>query len=256
MSHVIQEQVENVVEYPRRGLPVVGEQSERRVAPQPSLLRSIVSFVGWLTAVTLVLFAVVALASVWLMSSTARDIFNLDTKTTIVTSQAVVQSIQQVNKQIFIEHYNTVDVDYTEAPESWLRFLPIEQHFVLLLKGRVPAGFDLSQLQAEDVWVSSDGRRVQLVLPPPIIFRDNVNIDFEHSRILTIRDTCPTGLCQEPLAVFKDQLLPEGRKLLVTASQQSGILSQAATDGKLYYEQWLKALGFDEVRVLIRGEVG
>jgi hypothetical protein len=225
-------------------------------ASQPSLLRSLLNFFAWLTILTLILVAVVTLSSVWLMSSTARDIFNLGTQTTIVTSQAVVASIKQVNKQIFIEHYNTVDIDYTEAPRGWLRLLGIDQSFVLLLKGRVPAGFDLSQLRDEDVWVSSDGKRVQLLLPPPMIFVNNVNIDFEHSRILAQRDTCPTGLCQDQLAVFKDQMMPEGRKLLMEASQRSGIMTQVANDGRLYYEQLLKSLGFEEVRVLIRGEAG
>jgi hypothetical protein len=42
----------------------------------------------------------------------------------------------------------------------------------------------------------------------------------------------------------------------MAASQQSGILEQVANDGKVYYEQFLKSLGFEEVRVLIRGEVG
>lgn len=225
-------------------------------APQPSLLRTLLGFFGWLMVLTLVLVSVVTLISVWLMSSTARDIFNFDTQTKIVTNQAVVESIRQVNKQIFVEHYNTIDIDYTEAPEGWLRYLGIDQSFVLLLKGRVPAGFDLSQLQESDVWVSSDGKRVQLVLPPPMIFVDNVNIDFENSRILAQRDTCPTGLCRDQLTVFKDQMLPQGRTLLVAASQRSGILTQVANDGKLYYEQLLKAMGFEEVRVLIREEVG
>lgn len=231
-------------------------QQTQPPARQPSLLHSLLSLFGWLLILTLMLVSVVTLLSVWLMSSTARDLFNLDTKTTIVTSQAVVESIRRVNKQIFMEHYNTVDIDYTEAPEGWLRLLGIDQSFVLLLKGRVPAGFDLSQLQERDVWVSSDGKRVQLVLPPPMIFVDNVNIDFEASRILAQRDTCPTGLCRDQLDVFKEQMMPQGRTLLIAASQRSGILTQVANDGKLYYEQLLKSLGFEEVRVVIRGEVG
>lgn len=224
-------------------------------APQPSLLRSLLNFFGWLLILTLVLVSVVTLVSVWLMSSTARDLFNLDTQTTIVTSQAVVESIKQVNKQILVEHYNTVDIDYTEAPQGWLRLLGIDQSFVLLLKGRVPAGFDLSQLQTSDVWISSDGKRIQLVLPPPEIFVDNVNIDFEHSRILAQRDTCPDFLCQDSLNVFKEQMLPEGRQLLMAASERSGILAQVANDGIRYYEGLLKSLGFEEVKVIVREEV-
>lgn len=256
MNQAIYDTANAITVQPRDAvLPIAQRQLPAPAAP-PSLLRTILNFLGWLIILTLVVIAAVTLSSVWLMSNTARDLFTFDTQTTIVTSQAVVESIKQVNKQIFIEHYNTVDIDYTEAPEGWLRLLGIDQSFVLLLKGRVPAGFNLSRLQESDVWISSDGKRIQLILPPPMIFIDNVNIDFENSRILAQRDTCPDFLCQDNLTALKEQMLPEGRKLLMAASQRSGILTQVANDGKVYYEGLLKSLGFEEVRVVIRGEVG
>jgi len=257
MNQAIYDTANAIAVQPQRELDLsVGQHQPPAPVAPPSLLRTIFNFLGWLMILTLIVVAAVTLSSVWLMSNTARDIFNFDTQTTIVTSQAVVESIKGVNKQIFIEHYNTVDIDYTEAPQGWLRLLGMDQSFVLLLKGRVPAGFDLSQLQESDVWVSSDGKRVQLILPPPMIFVDNVNIDFENSRILAQRDTCPDFLCQDSLTALKDQMLPEGRKLLMAASQRSGIMTQVANDGRLYYEQLLKSLGFEEIRVVIRGEVG
>lgn len=237
----------------RRALPVSEEITPPPPAP-PSLLRSVVGFIGWLIVITLGLGTLVTAGTLWLMSNTARDLFSLDTRTTIVTSQAVVESIRRVNKQVLIEHYNTVDLDYREAPEGWLRILPLEQNFVLLLKGRVPAGFDLSALSEADVWISSDGQRVQLILPPPEVFVDNVNLDLEGSRLLAQSDSCPDFLCQNQLTVFQEELIPEGRKLLINASLRSGILDEAARDGQLYYENFLRALGFLEVRVVVRGD--
>jgi hypothetical protein len=222
-------------------------------APRRSPVGSILRFLGWTFLIALGLFAAVTVASVWMVSDAARDIFSLDTRTTIITGDAVVESIKRVNKQVFIEHYNTVDIDYSEAPEGWLGHLPIQQSFVLLLKGSVPAGFDLSQLTPKDVWISSDGSRVQLVLPPPVIFAENVNVDFEHSRVLTQQDTCPEFICETTLEAFKSHMLPQGRQVLIEASERSGILAQAATDGQRYYEQLLKSLGFAEVQVIIRG---
>ena len=257
MNQAIYDTAKAITVQPQHELDVSVTQHQlpAPVAP-PSLLRTLFKFFGWLMILTLIIVAAVTLSSVWLMSNTARDIFNFDTQTKIVTSQAVVESIKGVNKQIFVEHYNTVDIDYTETPQGWLRLLGVDQSFVLLLKGRVPAGFDLSELQESDVWVSSDGKRVQLILPPPMIFVDNVNIDFEHSRILAQRDTCPDFLCQDSLMALQDQMLPEGRALLIAASQRSGIMTQVANDGRLYYEQLLKSLGFEEIRVVIREEVG
>jgi hypothetical protein len=219
-----------------------------------SIFKELLQFLGWTMAIAAILMTIVTLGGWLVLNNTIRDVFNLDTKVTIVDGAAVVESIKRVNKQIFIEHYNVVDIDYTEAPEGWLRVLPIKQTFVVLLRGRVPAGFDVSELTPQDIWISADHRRVQLLLPPPTIFEDNVNIDFEHSRILAQSDTCPDFICQQTIEAYKNQILPEGRKLLVKASEQSGILEEAAVDGQRYYEQLLKSLGFAEVRVIIRGD--
>jgi hypothetical protein len=236
---------------------IAAEMQPPSAPAQRSALAAVMRFLGWTMLVAVGLFAAVALTAVWFVSDAARDIFDLDTNVTVMSGQAVVDSIKQVNKQVFIEHYNTVDIDYYEAPEGWLRYLPIEQSFVVLLKGRVPAGFDLSQLEAGDVWVSSDGRRVQLVLPSPTIFDDNVNVDLENSRILIQRDTCPEFICQDELPAFQQQMLPQGRALLIEAAERSGILGQVAADGQRYYEQLLRSLGFEEVRVIVRSaEIG
>ena len=220
--------------------------------PRRSAAGSVMRFLGWIFLATVGIAAAVVLTSVWLVSDAARDLLSSDTNVKIVTGTAVMESIKAVNKQVFLEHYNAVDIDFSEAPEGWLSYLPIRQSFVILLKGRVPAGFDLSQLRPEDVWVSRDGKRVQLVLPPPVVFTDNVNVDFEHSRVLTQSDNCPAFLCQDKLTAFKDQMLPQGRQLLIEAAVRNGILEEAAHDGQSYYEQFLKSLGFEEVRVIIR----
>ncbi|MCX6050675.1 MAG: DUF4230 domain-containing protein [Chloroflexi bacterium] len=222
--------------------------------PGGSNFKAFLQFLGWTMGIAALLMAVVTLGGWLMLNNTIRDVLKLDTKVTVINGAAVIESIKRVNKQIFIEHYNVVDVDYTEAPAGWLRVLPIKQTFVVLLRGRVPAGFDLSQLTTKDVWISDDHQRIQLILPPPTIFEDNVNIDFEHSRILAQDDTCPDFICQQTIEAYQKQILPEGRKLLVNASEQSGILEEVAEDGQRYYEQLLKSLGFAEVRVIVSNE--
>jgi hypothetical protein len=237
---------------PRRTEPIMQPDAPVMVAPQRSVAESIFHFLGWMLLTVIGITAAVIITSVWIVSNTARDLFSQDTHVTIINGESVVESIRQVNKQVFLEHYNTVDIDYSEAPSGWLGVLPIRQSFVVLLKGRVPAGFDLSQLRSEDVWVSSDGKRVQLVLPPPVIFADNVSLDLPNSRVLSQDDTCPAFLCQDKLDAFKDQIAPQGQQLLIDASLRSGIMEQVARNGQRYYEQFLKSLGFAEVRVIIR----
>jgi hypothetical protein len=175
----------------------------------------------------------------------------------VVAGTAVIEAIKHVNKQVFIEHYSTVDMTYSEAPTGWVSFLGaigINKEFVVLLRGRIPAGFDLQQLTQEDVWVSSDGKRVQLTLPAPVVFKDNVSIDFENTRILAQHDACPGFLCQNTaIEAYQSELLPGGRDRLIEYALESGILEQAARDGQAYYEQLLRSLGFEEVRVVVTG---
>lgn len=183
-------------------------------------------------------------------------LFDNEGGTTIVSGPTVLEAVKHVNKQVFIEHYNAVDITYSEIPQDWLSFLGnigISQEVIVLLRGRVPAGFDLQQLDEGDVWVSADGKRAQITLPAPEIFTENVAIDFENSRILSQSDACPNFLCEDTLAAYQSQVLPAGRDQLIEAARQNGILEQVAKDGKEYYEQLLRSLGFEEVRVVITG---
>lgn len=173
---------------------------------------------------------------------------------TVTTNTVVLQAIKQVNKQTFIEHYMTIDVQYSEAPAGWIGQLGLKQEMLVLIRGRVPAGFDLQQLSEQSVWVSQDGKKAQLTLPAPIIFNDNVNIDFKNSRVLTVSDLCPDLLCpQSTLEAYNNVVMPEAQAKLIAAAQENGILNQAAVSGRAYYEQLLKSLGFEEVRVVIPG---
>jgi hypothetical protein len=176
-----------------------------------------------------------------------------DTTSSIASRAAILERVQRVNKQILIEHYNAVDVRYSEVPAGFLGSLGLKQEFVMLIRGRVPAGFDLQQLSQDNLWISSDGRRVQLTLPSPQVLSDQVSIDFENSYILAQHDTCPGFICQDDLEAYQAEILPTGRDLLIEYSLRNGILEQAARDGRSYYEQLLSALGFEEVRVIVTG---
>ncbi|MGH7458121.1 MAG: DUF4230 domain-containing protein [Longimicrobiaceae bacterium] len=209
---------------------------------------------GRLLWVGIPLLAIV-LGGVWIYRGVMEGLFTPigETESTIIASPIVLEAIRRVEKQTFIEHYNAVDLDYTEAPEGWLRFLPIERQFVILLRGRVPAGFDLSTLTSEDVRVSGDGTRVELTLPRPEIFEENVSIDFENSRILTQRSTCPNFICRDPLSAYQEEILPNGSALLVRSARRNGILGQAASGGVAFYERLLGTLGFEQVVVRVEG---
>ena len=149
-----------------------------------------------------------------------------------------------------------VDVYYSDTPKGWFEWLEklgIKQDFVVLIRGRVPAGFDLSKLTERHVWTSSDGKRAQLTLPSPVVFEDNVSIDFENSRVLAQKDTCPSLICEDDLVAYQSEVLPAARDTLIEHAKRNGILEQAAKDGKAFYEQFLTSFGYEEVQVVIAG---
>jgi len=193
----------------------------------------------------------------WNGVNLARDIFVPKSTQVVQVGPAILEQIHHVNKQIFVEHYLAVDVSYAETPQGWLqplKNLGVKQEYAVLLRGRVPAGIDLTGLSPESIWVSPDGQRAQVILPSPRIFEENIAVDFEHSRILTIADTCPGFLCPTgQLQAYQTQMEPEARTKLIVAAKDEGILTQAATDAQTYYEQLLNALGIAEVRVIVRG---
>lgn len=198
-------------------------------------------------------FVVMLLGGWWLYQSMVVRNLSFETTTRVTTGASVVEAVKRVNKQIFIEHYEVVDIDYKQAPENWLAYLGVEQSFILLLRGNVPAGIDVTQITAESIWISDDGKRAQLTLPSPQVFEENVSIDFDRSRILAMNDTCPDFICENSVTAYQNQLLPEGRQLLIDDAVENGIFDQVAEDAKAYYEQLLRTLGFEEVRVVVAG---
>ncbi len=168
-----------------------------------------------------------------------------------------LEDVILVNKHIFVEHFLVVDVTHTEAPEGLLRFLRdlgLKEEFVVLLRGRVPAGFDLENMPPQSFWVSADRTQVQLILPSPVIFEDNVSIDFENSRVLSQSDWCPDLICPTTdLEALLNEALPDGKDRIIEAARRNGILDHAAEAGKEHYEKFLKSLGFEQVRVVVRG---
>jgi stress-induced morphogen len=130
----------------------------------------------------------------------------------------------------------------------------IKEEFAVLLRGRVPAGFDLENTPPGSFWVSRDRTSVQLTLPSPVIFEDNVSIDFENSRVLSHSDRCPDLICPATdVEQLLNEALPDGKDRIIEAARRNGILDHAAEAGKDHYQIHLESLGFEEVRVVVRG---
>ncbi len=225
----------------------MNNNGNRSATTLKNILIGVAIFFGLLSVLLL------GLVTWWFYSSFVNPEEPERSVTTIVDKGTVVEAIHAVNKQIFIEHDTMVPIVYSEVPKGWIGKLGLKQEMVVIIRGKASAGFDLSQLDDDDIWVSKDGKRAQITLPPPVIFEENAAIDFEDSQILTQSDLCPDFLCQNSLEAYQDQVLPNAKQLIIDAAHENGILNQAARDGKVYYQQLLKSLGFEEVRVIVDG---
>lgn len=198
----------------------------------------------------------VALAGWWIFSRIAppaETTLPATPAVMIIDKGGVIEAISHVNRQIFVDYYIVKDIDYTQTPSNWTASLGLKQSFVLLLKGHVPAGFDMTKIGEDAIWVSQDSTEVQLTLPPPEIFDEMVTLDLENSRILAQSDSCPNFLCDDASKMLLNDSLPEGKQMIMDDAREKGILIEAAKDGNSYYQNLLKSLGFENVRVIVSG---
>lgn len=173
----------------------------------------------------------------------------LPTNTPLPPPVITIQGIKSQAKLSTIE-YNTVSEIYREdVPEGWLDgLLGTKERLLVLVYGDVQAGFDLEKLKKEDLW--TDGKRVRLVLPAPEII--NSSIDFDRTHIVYYENNL---VLEKNNPNLQGEALAEAQKAIEQAALEDGILDKANTHGKLYYENFLRSLGFTEVEVVTNAQI-
>lgn len=215
---------------------------------------------GNMKSIMVGIIAIALFALTWRALDVAQAVISPNPTHVVEVGPAILEQIRHVNKQIFVEHYLATEISYMETYavlNQPLSALGIKNEYLIILRGRVPAGIDLSEMSSADIWVSADGQRAQVTLPAPRIFEENVAVDLNNTRIITQADSCPGLLCPAgQLAAYKDSIEPAGRARLIAAAEEAGINAQVATEAQAYYEHLLNALGIAEVRVVIPGYTG
>lgn len=171
------------------------------------------------------------------------------TNTPLPPPIVTIQSIKSQAKLSTVE-YNTVTEIYREdVPEGWLDgILGTKERLLMLVYGDVQAGFDLEKLKEENLW--TDGKRVRLVLPAPEILSSS--IDFEHTHIVYYENNL---VLEKNNPNLQGEALEEAQKAIKEAALKEGILNKANDYGQLYYENFLRSLGFTEVEVVVDAQI-
>ena len=160
-----------------------------------------------------------------------------------------IQSIKTQAKLSTIE-YNTVTEVYREdVPEGWLDgILGAKERLLMLVYGDIQAGFDLEKLKEEGLW--TDGKRVRLVLPAPEIL--STSIDFDRTHIVYYENSL---ILEKNNPNLQGEALEEAQNAIKQAALENGVLDKANAYGKLYFENFLRSLGFTEIEVITDAQI-
>jgi hypothetical protein len=142
-----------------------------------------------------------------------------------------------------VEYKGVAEIQDERVPDDFRQYLGIKEEILLLAYGDVRAGFDLSRLSEEDLW--TDGSRVQLHLPAPQIL--STSIDHQRSHVVYHKQS----LLMSQDINWQGQIFQTAQDALRQEAIQAGVLEDAAKYGRLYFENFLRSLGFTEVQVIV-----
>lgn len=203
-----------------------------------------------------VLGAVAALALVLLFFSTTLrgigDVFSQPgqlpqlvaspTPTINVTAPAVVQRIQSLSR-LETTSYTIEKVIEAGVQGNALEDLFFGDNLLLIARGTVTAGIDLSQISEQNVTVSPDGRIVTVQLPPAQIL--STALDNEGTRVYDRNQ----GFFAQPDKDLETEARRAAESQILAAACEDGILQRASTDSQRAMEQFLSLLEVDQVIV-------
>lgn len=156
---------------------------------------------------------------------------------TIVT----ILGLSEIAELATVDIRSVAEVPEVRTPENLLRHFGGRESLLMLVYGDVKVGFDLSKIEEGDLWVN--GKRVQLRLPPPEILA--TTIDFDKSHIVDYE----RSFLVENDPNLQAVVLERGTEDLQQAAIEAGAFELAKRFGKLFFENHLRSLGFEEVRI-------
>jgi len=154
-----------------------------------------------------------------------------------------ITSIRGMAELATVEYQAMAEVPNERVPDDVRKYLGVKEQVLLIAYGDVKAGFRLEKLTESDLW--ADGSRVQLHLPAPEIL--STSIDHKRSHVVTYQGSL---LLSHDVNLEKDTLgIAEGA--IEQAAIDAKLLENASQYGQLFFENFLRSLGFTEVKVIV-----
>ncbi len=166
------------------------------------------------------------------------------TATLTPTPVVVLSKVKALARLEAAQYVMQTVVDLQKEPSNiWQQVFGTDK-LLLVASGEVVAGFDLTQVQENDILVQ--GSSVTLMLPAPEILYSKVDNDKTY---IYLRET---GLFVPPDPGLEAEARRVAERRLLSWADEHGILSKAEDFGVLYLESFLRSLGFTEVKVQVK----
>jgi len=167
----------------------------------------------------------------------------LPTSTPTPTPIAVITGINAFGRLESVQ-YTMRDIVRIEDEPAGLLERFSRDRLMLIAEGEVVAGFDLSKVTEDDIVVL--GTTVLIFLPPPEILYSRIDNEktFVYER--------ETGILRRPDPDLETTARRLAEAQLVSWALERDILDKAEETGIIYLENFLRSLGFTQVRVEVR----
>ena len=154
-----------------------------------------------------------------------------------------ITAIRAMAELATVDYQAIAEVPNERVPDDVRKYLGVKEQILLIAYGDVKAGFDLSKLRENDLWV--DGNRIQLHLPAPEI----LTISIDHKRSHVVYDQGSLLIAHDVNLEGETYQIAEGA--IRQAAIDAKILENASKYGQLFFENFLRSLGFTEVKVIV-----
>jgi hypothetical protein len=154
-----------------------------------------------------------------------------------------LHDIQRAAEIATVKYSLIAEIADENVPDDLRKEFGIKEEILLIAYGEAAAGFDLSKLSDDDIWV--DGTRVQLHLPPPEILY--VRLDNDRTHVVHYEKS----LFMDHDLNLESKTRQQAEDAIRQAALESDILQRASDYGELFFTNWLYSMGFTEVQVVV-----
>jgi hypothetical protein len=158
------------------------------------------------------------------------------------TSPVVVEGVRELDQLATVRVTESILVTRESGSENALDRLFSGEKVLLVATGDVEAGVDLSEVGEDDVRV--EGETVTIRLPEPEVL--SASLDEEKTRVYD-RDYGPLNL--RPDDDLVEEARAEAEERIEAAARENGVLKTAETNAEGSIGAFVRALGFEEVRL-------